>query len=109
MHSANKAADAETVMVTYHPKPGREADLQATLAQAWQIYTSEHLVYTEPHVLVRDNGDDTRFVEIFTWAVSPDHPTDNVKAIWKQERSLCEARDGHTSIEGGPVELVTGR
>ena len=28
----------ETVLVTYHVKPGKEADLQATLARAWEIY-----------------------------------------------------------------------
>lgn len=98
-------------MVTYHPKAGSEAQFQAVLAQAWQVYQSEHAVLAEPHVIVRatEDGDKARFVEIFTWSKSPDHPSDAVKAIWKQEMALCEARDGHAAIQGGEAELVVGK
>ena len=56
-----------------------------------------------------EDGDQTRFVESFTWVKTPDHAPDNVKAIWQQEHSLCEARDGHTGIEGGAVHLIIGK
>jgi hypothetical protein len=104
-------ADSETVMVTYHVQPGKEAEFQALLAHAWDVYRGEHLVYARPHIIVRDNEDDnkTKFVEIFTWAKSPDHPPQSVLAIWKQEQTLCEPRDAHRGIEGGEVELVTGK
>ena len=105
--------DSETVMVTYHVKSGSEAELKAALASAWQIYTTEHLVFSEPHVVVwgAEDEDKTRFVEIFTWVShsAPEHAPDAVKKIWAQEQSLCEARKGHTAIEGGEVELITGK
>lgn len=106
-------ADPETVMVTYHLKPGKEAEFRAVLSRAWQIYRGANLVFVEPHTVVRDTeaGDKTRFVEIFTWVshATPEHAPDAVKAIWEQEQSLCEARNGHGGIEGGEVELLTGK
>jgi hypothetical protein len=110
-HSDGAKADSETVLVTYHVQSGKEAECQSLLAHAWEVYRSEHLVFTEPHIIVRDteDGDKTRFVEMFTWVKSPDHAPDSVQAVWKQEQSLCEARSGHKGIEGGAVEIVTGR
>ncbi len=100
--------DSETVMVMYHVLPGKEAEFEGVLARAWDIYRGEHLVFAEPHVIVRDadGKDRTKFVEIFTWIKSPDHPPGDVQAVWKQEQSLCEARFGHRGIEGGEVTLV---
>jgi len=111
-HPGNGAkADSETVLVTYHVQSGKEAKFQAVLSHGWEIYRSEHMVFSKPHIIVRDNedGDKTRFVEVFTWVKAPDHAPDTVKDIWKQEQSLCEARNGHTGIEGGEVRLITGR
>jgi len=104
-------ADSETVMVTYHVQPGKEAELQALLGHAWDIYRDEHMVDARPHVVIRDSENDnqTKFVEIFTWAKSPDHPPKSVLAIWNQEQSLCEPRAGHRGIEGGEVEMIAGK
>jgi hypothetical protein len=101
---------SETVMITYHVQPGKEAEFQKLLAHAWEVYRSEHLVYVDPHTTLRstEDGDKTRFIEIFTWVKSPDNAPDSVQTVWKQEQSLCEARSGHRGIEGGEVELVTG-
>ncbi|HXC36038.1 MAG TPA: hypothetical protein VNV43_09205 [Candidatus Acidoferrales bacterium] len=109
--AAGVKADSETVMVTYHVQPGKEAEFQALLAHAWDVYHSGRLVNAQPHTVVRyaEDDDKTKFVEIFTWVKSPDHPPESVQAIWKQEEALCEARDGHRGIEGGEVELVTGK
>jgi hypothetical protein len=103
--------NSETVMVTYHVQLGKEAEFQAVLLHGWEVYQSEHLVYAQPHIIIRnaEAGDKTRFVEIFTWVKSPEHAPASVVAIWKQEQSLCEARNGHTGIEGGEVDLVTGK
>jgi hypothetical protein len=112
MHQSGGAnADSETVMVTYHIQSGKEAEFQSLLAHAWEVYRSEHLVFAEPHIIVRDteDGDKTRFVEIFTWVTSPDHAPESVEAVWKQEQSLCEARSGHKGINGGEVKIVKGR
>jgi hypothetical protein len=114
MHpAANAKADSETVLITYHAKAGKEAELQETLSSAWQIYLTGQLVYDEPHAIVRDSedGNKVRFVEIFTWVshATPEHAPDAVKKIWDREQSLCEARNGHGAIEGGEVELVAGK
>ena len=105
--------DSETVLVTYHVQSGKEAELQATLMQAWEVYRTGHMVFAQPHVIVRsvEEGGKTRFVEVFTWVSGtiPEHAPDAVKEIWAQEQSLCESRGGHPGIEGGEVELVAGK
>jgi len=106
-------SDPEAVLVTYHVTVGKEAEFQELLSRIWQVYRTEHLVFAEPHVIVRDTegGDKTRFVEIFTWVShsAPEHALDAVKKLWEQEQSLCEARNGHTGIEGGEVQIVAGK
>ena len=68
-------------------------------------------MFAEPHVIIHDTeeGGKTHFVEIFTWVshAAPEHVTDAVKKLREQEQSLCEARNGHTDIEGGEVEMVS--
>ncbi len=100
----------KTVLVNYYVKPGREGELQQLLARAWEVYDSEHMVYSRPHVIVRENDANRKahFIEIFTWVShsAPEHAPDSVKAIWKQEQSLCEVRDGRNGLGGGEVELL---
>jgi len=68
-HCGSEKRDAETVLVTYHVKLGKEAEFQAVLSRAWEVYRSEHLVFAEPHLVVQDseNRGKPRFAEIFTW------------------------------------------
>ncbi|HEX3801177.1 MAG TPA: hypothetical protein VH413_20970 [Verrucomicrobiae bacterium] len=103
-------SDSETVLIHYYVIPGHEAEFQQTLYLAWQIYQSEHLVLTNPHVVVREIEPDgkTRFDEILTWVShsTPEHASDTVKSIWDKEQSLCESRNGHGGLNGGEVELV---
>jgi hypothetical protein len=108
--SGRDRADRETVLITYHVQAGKEAQFQALLAEAWEVYRSEQMVLFKPHVVVRgvEDGDKPRFVEVLTWVRKPDHAPENVVTIWKQEHSLCEARNGHAGIEGGEVQLITG-
>jgi len=100
----------ETVLITYHVIPGKEKSLQELLANAWTIYEKEHLVFSQPHVVVRqkDAADKNRVVEIFTWVNSeaPDHAPDSVKKLWDQMQACCEKRDGHPGLEGGEVDLL---
>ena len=105
------APSSETVMVTYHVKSGKEAELQAMLSRVWQVYQTEHLVFAKPHIIVRGmekTGDKTRFVEILTWVNrdTPEHAPEAVQSLWDQEQSLCEARNGEDGIEIAPVELL---
>jgi hypothetical protein len=108
--NAKIAASPETVLVTYRVKPGSEAQFEQVLAEAWKIYRKEHLVFAHPHIIVRDKeGDDrTGFVELFTWVShdAPEHAPKSVTAIWDQETSLCESRNGHGGLEGGEVEII---
>jgi len=98
------------VLVTYHVKPGKEAEFRSVLSGAWGIYRRERFVFAEPHLIVQDTEDKgkPRFVEVFTWVSrsTPEHAPDSVKGIWKQEESLCEQRSGHYGIEPGEVELI---
>jgi hypothetical protein len=109
-HPGAAAKDPETVLVTYHVQAGKEAEFNSVLSRAWQLYVEDQFVFAKPHVIVRETegGDKTRFVEIFTWKshAIPEHAPEAVKTIWQQEQSLCEARHGHTGIEGGEVEIV---
>jgi len=36
-HQTFRKTDPETVLVTYHVKPGKEAEFQAALAQVWEV------------------------------------------------------------------------
>jgi len=100
----------ETVLITYHVKPGKEADLEDVLRRGWEIYRQEHLVFAQPHLIVRDkeDGDKTRVVEVFTWVShsAPDHAPASVKGIWNEMQALCEPRGGHGGLEGGEVEII---
>jgi hypothetical protein len=108
--SSDPKESPETVLVTYHVKPGKEAEMEQVLRRAWEIYRKEHLVLAQPHLIVRDQetGDKTRIVEVFTWIshAAPEHAPDSVKAVWNDMLALCEARDGHGALEGGEVEIV---
>jgi len=107
---APKKDSPETVMVIYHVNPGAEGEFLTVLAQAWEIYRRENLVFKEPHVVVREDegGDRSRVVEIFTWVshAAPAQAPQSVKDIWEKEHSLCENRNGRNGIEGGEVTLL---
>jgi hypothetical protein len=103
-------SSSETMLLTYHVKPGQEAAFEKVLSQAWDVYQDGKLVFAKPHIIVRgeDGSNKTRFVEIFTWKsrATPENAPDSVSKIWDQMQSLCETRDGHKGIEGGEVEIV---
>ena len=103
--------EPETVMITYHVKPDKEAEFEDALVRAWELYRKEDLVIAGSHTVVRsqESGDKTRVTEIFSWVSHdvPDHAPESVKKIWDELQSLCEARDGHGALEGGEVELLT--
>ncbi len=96
-------------MVVYNVKVGSEEEFLTTISRAWEIYRKEHLVFAEPHIVVREteNGR-SRVTEIFTWVNhdAPNHAPQSVKDIWAREHTLCEDRNGRTGIAGGEVELL---
>ena len=102
--------ETETVLVTYHVKAGKEAELERTLGEAWKVYTRSHLVYPEPHVVLKEKEGEGvfRFLEAFTWIdrKTPEHAPAQVLELWKREEALCEKRNGHYAIEPNEVTLV---
>ena len=59
----------ETMLVSFHVKPGKEVAFQDALARTWVIYRRHKLVFATPHLVVREKDDAgrTRFVQSFTW------------------------------------------
>jgi len=103
--------EPETVFVTFYVKPGKEAEFQLVLSQAWEVFRRENIVLAKPHVIFVDDNDGskTNFDEIFTWVshYAPDHAPASVKAVWKKEQSLCEKWNGHDAIEFREVHLLS--
>jgi hypothetical protein len=111
--SAVAGDDHETVLLTYHVKPGDEPQFQALLARTWADYMKAGLVFAQPHLIARDTEDGgmPRFVEIFTW-ISHSAPVQAsalgpIKDDWATMQSLCEARGHASPLEGGEVQLIS--
>ncbi len=51
--AANTKSSPETVLVTYHVKPGKEDEFEHVLSNVWVFYRKQHLVFAEPHLIVR--------------------------------------------------------
>jgi hypothetical protein len=107
---ASSGRDPETVLVTYHVQPGKEAAVEDLVRQAWSVYRSKHLVFAHPHVIVldKDEGGKPRIVEIFTWRShdAPGQALATAKPIWDQMHALCESRGGHDGLEIAEVDLL---
>jgi hypothetical protein len=99
----------ETVIVTYHAKPGSEAELASVIAKQWRIARDLKLVREAPHVAVRgtEDGNKTYFVEIFTWrdASIPDSAPAAIQAIWAVMNKLVEPRGGKSGIDIAEVSV----
>lgn len=108
--AAAQDSETETVLSTMRCRPGKEDELQKTLAQEWQTLRKLSLVLAEPHVLLKGKDDSGKpiFVEVFTWRDhdAPDHVPPEVQTIWNHLQSLVEARDGHKGIEFPEFEIV---
>ena len=102
----------ETVIVTYHVKPGNEDALQKVLARAWKVYQKEGMVNPSPHLDFRDSdaGGTTKIVEIFTWInhAKPEHASAAVNAVWDEMKNLCEPRNDNPALHGGEIHVLAG-
>jgi hypothetical protein len=87
------AETPETVITTYHPKAGKEAELLQVLRDAWSVYTKLNLV-TGTHQLYRatPEGGAAYFVEIFTWRdeAIPDNAPPEVLKVWNAMRTTTD-------------------
>jgi len=105
----SNSEEPETVLVTYHVKPGAEAELERVIAQHWATLLRLNLVRKDFHVLLRaQEGECVRFVEIGTWRDRklPDSAPAEVQELWKEMNRFVEPRDGHLGIEVAEVSLM---
>lgn len=103
--------DPETVLVTFHVREGKEADMERLLREDhWPLLRRLDLVFESPHVLVRavESGGKPCFREILTWRNHdiPDNAPPEVQAVWKRMYDFVEKRDGSPAIEIDEVDLL---
>jgi hypothetical protein len=102
--------ETETVLSTYHVRPGQEQAFLAAAARTWTIYRRLDVVLPRPHVLMKqaDEGGHAVFVELFTWRSGdiPDHAPAEIEAAWKDLELLCKRPDGHSGIEFQEVTVA---
>jgi hypothetical protein len=104
-----KKEQPETVLVTYHVKPGGETELERVIARHWATLQRLNLVHKDVHVLLRaQEGGRTRFVEMGTWRDRslPEAAPAEVQELWKEMNRLVEPRDGHPAIEITEVTIM---
>jgi len=105
------AKDPETVVGTYHVRPGSEAQMEKLMREDhWTLRKRLHLVFDAPHVLVSgtESGGKPYLREILTWRDhdTPDNAPPGVEAFWKRMDDSVEKRDGKPSIEIEDVALL---
>jgi len=109
-NSSLPGPETETILSTYHVRPGQEQAFLAAVTRTWAIYRRLDVVLPRPHGLVRrvDEGGHTLFVELFTWRSGdiPDNAPAEIKAAWRDLELLCRRPDGHSGIEGDEVTVA---
>jgi hypothetical protein len=103
--------DPETVVVTFHVREGKEAEMEKLLREDhWPLLRRLSLVREAPHVLVRgkEAGDKPVLREILTWRDhdTPDNAPPEVEAVWKRMYDFVEKRGSAPAIEIEEVELL---
>jgi len=105
------APKTETVVITFHARPGAESELARVIEKHWNVAREMKLVNDAPHLTLRgtEEGDRVRFTDIFTWreAESPDHAPPAIQAIWAEMGRLVESRGGKAGIEIAEGEIVS--
>ena len=105
------APKPETVMITFHAKPGAEVELARVIEKHWSVARELKLVSDSPHLTLRqtEDGNKVRFTDIFAWrdAAIPDHAPAAIQAIWGQMNQLVEPRNGEPGLKIGEAEIVS--
>jgi len=101
----------ETVVITFHAKPGAEAELARLIERHWTIARKMKLVLESPHLTLRrvEEGNRVCFTDIFTWrdAAIPDNAPPAIQAIWAQMNQLVESRGGEPGLVIASVSIVS--
>ena len=101
--------EAETVMVTYRAKAGREVALMQVITRHWSTVRRLNLVRESPHLVVRNHeGGNVLLIELFTWrsASIADHAPKEIQRLWSEMSEFVESRDGRPGIGITQVEIV---
>jgi len=105
------APKPETVVITFHAKPGSEAELARVIEKHWTVARELKLVQDSPHLTLRMNeaGNKVAFTDIFTWrdAVTPDHAPPAILAIWAEMNQLVESRGGELGLSITAAAIVS--
>jgi hypothetical protein len=105
------APKPETVVITFHAKPGAEAELARVIEKHWTVAREMKLVHDSPHLTLRrvEEGNKVCFTDIFTWrdAAIPDKAPPAIQAIWEQMNQLVEARGGDRGLAIANVAIVS--
>ena len=105
------APKPETVVITFHAKPGAEAELARVIEKHWTVARKMKLVQDAPHLTLRhmEGGNRIGFTDIFTWRDGgiPDHAPAAIQAIWAEMNQLVESRGGEPGLGIASVEIVS--
>ena len=109
--AAGGPKDPETVVVTFHVREGKEAEMEKLLREEhWPLLRRLSLVRESPHVLIRGKevGDKPYFREVLTWRDhdTPDNAPPEVEAVWKRMYDFVEKRGSASAIEIEEVDLL---
>ena len=101
----------ETVVITFHARPGAEAELARVIAQHWAVAREMNLVQASPHLTLRrvEEGNKICFTDIFTWRddAIPDNPPPAIKDIWARMSQLVESRGGDPGLAIASAVIVS--
>ena len=105
------APKPETVVITFHAKPGAEADLASAIEKHWIVAREMKLVQDSPHLTLRriEEGNKVCFTEIFTWrdAAIPDNAPPTIQAVWAHMNQLVESRGGKPGLGIATAAIVS--
>ena len=105
------APKPETVVITFHAKPGAEAELARVIERHWAVAREMKLVNDSPHLTLRrvEEGNRVCFTDIFAWrdAAIPDNAPPAIRTIWGQMNQLVEPRGGDPGLAIANVEIVS--
>lgn len=109
--AAGGPKDPETVVVTYHVREGKEAEMEKLMREDhWPLLKRLALVRDTPHVLLRgkESGGKPYLREILTWRDhdTPDNAPPEVEAVWKRMYEFVEKRGSAPAIEIEEVDLM---
>jgi hypothetical protein len=108
--AAAQESGTETVVSTFHVRPGKEQDFLDAMKGNWPELRRLGLVLAEPHLFLRGTEDAGKpvFVEVLTWVDhdAADNAPPQIQKVWARLQADCEPRDGRPGIEIPEFQVV---